>query len=76
MSGTTDVILLVYIRTNHLVKSRSFIFKEFANMSKNHHIKKYRVRQDFGDETQTSIYFIKDELQNSIETIISCIKIK
>ena len=34
MSGTTDVILLVYIRTNHLVKSRSFFFKEFANMSK------------------------------------------
>ena len=31
-----------------------------------------RVRQDVSDEIQTSIYFIKDELQNSIETHIYC----
>ena len=38
--------------------------------------KDFRDRQDVSDEIQTIIYFIKDELQNSIETNISCKKTK
>ena len=48
-------------------------------MPKSHHMKKvindlnifrkyFRVRQDVSDGIQTSIYFIKDELQTLIET--------
>ena len=51
-------------------------------MSKIHHMKgvmkylsvfrrKFRDRQDASDEIQTSIYFIKGELQNFIEKVIS-----
>ena len=36
--------------------------------------KYFRVRQEVSDEIQESIYFIKYELQNSIETNISCKK--
>ena len=36
----------------------------------------FRVRQDVSDEIQTSISFIKYELQTSIENIISSKKIK
>ena len=36
----------------------------------------FRVRQEVSDEIQTSIYFIKDELQTYIENNISCKKIK
>ena len=36
--------------------------------------KYFRVRQEVSDEIQTSIYFIKDELQTSIENNISCKK--
>ena len=32
----------------------------------------FRVRQEVSEEIQTSIYFIKDELQISIENHISC----
>ena len=56
-------------------------------MSKTNHTKKiiedlnvfrkyFWVRQEVIDEIQTSIYFIKDELQNSIENNIYCKKIK
>ena len=56
-------------------------------MSKIHHMKKvikdlnvfrkyFRFRQDVSDENKTSISFIKDELQTSIETNISCKKAK
>ena len=38
--------------------------------------KYFRVRQEVSDEIQTSISFIKYELQTSIENIISCKKIK
>ena len=38
--------------------------------------KYFRARKYFSDEIQTIIYFIKDELQNSIETNISCKKTK
>ena len=55
-------------------------------MSKINHMKKliedlnvfrgyFRVRQEDNDEIQTC-FFIKDELQNSIENNISCKKIK
>ena len=60
-------------------------FQEFANMSITHHTKKEieglnafrkysRVRQDVSNEIQTIIYFIKNELQTSIETNVSCKK--
>ena len=56
-------------------------------MSKIHHMKRviedlnvfrkyFRVRQDGSDEIQTSISFIKDNIQASIETNISCKKSK
>ena len=38
--------------------------------------KYFRVRQEVSDEIQTSIYFIKDELQTSIENNMSCKKRK
>ena len=37
--------------------------------------KNFRVRQEVSAEIQTSIYFIKDELQTFIETNTSCKKI-
>ena len=54
-------------------------------MSKSNHIKKvieelnvfrkyFRVRKEVSDEIQSSIYFIKDYLQTSIENKISCKK--
>ena len=56
-------------------------------MSKINHTKKviedpnvfrkyFRVRQEFSDEIQIRIYFIKDKLQTSIENNISCNKKK
>ena len=38
--------------------------------------KYFRVRQEVSDEIQTSISFIKDEPQNSIENNTSCKKRK
>ena len=69
MSGSTDVLFIVYIITIHLNKYSSF-FQEYANMSKINHMKKviqflnvfrkpFRDRQEVNDETQTSIYFIR-----------------
>ena len=77
MSGSTDVLFVVYIRTIHLTKYSSIYFQEFTIMSKINHTKKviedlnvfrkyFRLRQEVSDEIQTSIYFIRDELQNSI----------
>ena len=54
-------------------------------MSKTNHMKKviedlnvfkkyFRVRQEFSDKIQTIIYFIKGEIQTSIENNISCKK--
>ena len=81
MSGSTDVLFVVYIRTNHLTKS-SYIFQEFTNMSKINEMKKVfedlnlfrkdlMVRQEVSYEIKNIIYFIKDELQSSIENNIS-----
>ena len=83
MSVSTYVLFVVYIRTRYLTKYSSIFVQEFTNMSKINHMKKVieylnvfrnylRVRQDVSDEFKTSIYFIKDELQTSIETNISC----
>ena len=33
--------------------------------------KKFRARQDISDEIQTGIYLIRDEVQTSIEKVIS-----
>ena len=74
MSGSTDVLFFVYIRTSHLTKYSSIYFKEFTNMSKINHVKKviedlnvfrkyFRVRQEVSDEIQTMVSFIKNELQ-------------
>ena len=85
MSGSTYVLFVVYIIEIHMTKYSSIIFQEFTNMSKINHMKKViedlnvfrrylRVRQEVIDEIQTSIYFLKDELQISIKNIISCKK--
>ena len=61
------------------------MFQELTTMSKITHMKRvikdqcvfrrdFRVRQEVSEEIQTSIYFIKDELQISIENDISCKK--
>ena len=58
ISGSTDVLFLVYIRTIHL--KNTAIFQEFSNMSKINHMKKvieylnvfgkiFRVRQEVSD---------------------------
>ena len=68
-------------------KVQLYLFQEFTIMSKINHTKKviedlnvyrkyFRVRQEVSDEIQTIVYFIKDELQTSIENIISCNKRK
>ena len=82
MSGSTNVLFVVYIRTNHLIKSR-FIFQSFANTSKINHMEKviedlnvfgkcFKVRQKVGDEIQILISYIKNELQTSVETKRYC----
>ena len=81
MSGSTDVLFVVYIRTSHLTKHGSTVFQEFTSMSKITHMKKligdqyvfrryFQVRQEVNDEIQTIISYIKDELQISIENNI------
>ena len=73
MSGSTDVLSVVYIRTSHL-KNTAPLFQEFTNIYKINHmnkviedlnvlIKYFRVRQEVSDEIQISISFIKDDLQ-------------
>ena len=81
MSGSTDVLFVVYIRTSHLTKHSSTVFQEFTTIFKITHMKKviedqyvfrrdFKVIQEVNDEIQTSIYYIKDELQISIENHI------
>ena len=79
MSGSTDVLFVVYIRTRHLKKYSSISFQEFTNISKTNDMKKViedlnALRKHFSDETQTIISFIKDGIQNSIESNKSCKK--
>ena len=84
MSGSTDVLFVFNITTIHM-KKYSYIFQEFT--IKINHMKKliedsnvfrkyFRVRQEVSDEIQTSIPFIKYELQTSIQKYISCKKRK
>ena len=86
LSGSRDVLFVVYIRTNHMEKHSSTLLKEFTAMSKITHMKKaiedkyvfrrcFRVRQKFNDDIKISISFIKDDIQISIENNISCKKI-
>ena len=81
MALSTDVLFVVYIRTSHMTKHSSNYFQEFTTMSKITHMKKlieeqyvfrryFKVRQEVNDEIKTSIYYIKVELQNSIENNI------
>ena len=76
------MLLVVYIITSNLIESISVFDKGLSNMSKINHVKgimkdlsifrgKFRDRQDVSDEIQTNIYLIKDELQTSIEKLIS-----
>ena len=86
MSVSTNILLIFYIRTSHL-KNTALCFQEFTDMSKINHMKKvmedmnilrkyFGVRQEVSDDIQTSISFIKYELQKSIENHIYCKKIK
>ena len=81
MVVSTDVSFWVYIRTSHMTKHRSNLSQESTTMSKITHMRKviedqyvfrsdFRVRQEVNDYIQTIIYYIKDELQNSIENNI------
>ena len=85
MSGSKDILFVVYIRPSYLIKYSSNFFQEYDNMSKINNTKKaiedmnvfrkyFRVRQDFSEKIQTIISFIKYELQTSIENNISCKK--
>ena len=78
MSGSTDVFFVFCIRTSHLIKHSSNFFQEFTTMSKITHMKQviedqyvfrseFQFRQEVNDGIQTSISYIKYELQNSIE---------
>ena len=78
MPGSTDVLFVVYIRTNHLKNTALFIFKNSQPCPKIIHVQKvieymnvfgkyFRVRKEFSNKIQTSISFNKDKLQNSIE---------
>ena len=84
-SISTDVLFVSYIRTIHLTKYSSIFFKNSPTCKKINHIKKVienmnvfrkysRVRQEVSDEIQTSISFIKNDLQTPIENNISCPK--
>ena len=75
-------IIFLYIRTIHLTKHSSNFLQEFTTMSRITHMKKliedqYVFRRDLtiiqevDYEIQTSISYIKDELQISIEKYIS-----
>ena len=77
MAGSTGVLFVVYIRTSHL-KNIVLIFQELTIMPKTTHMKKviedhyvfrsdFKVRQEVNNGIKTSIYYIKDELQNPIE---------
>ena len=85
MSGSKDVLSVVYTRTKYLTKYR--FFQKLTNIYKFNHTKKLiedlnvfrkdlSVRQEVSDEIQISISFITDELQNFIEVDISCKKTK
>ena len=63
-------------------KIQLYFFQEFTSITKINHMKKviedlnvfrkyFRVRQEVSDEIQTVIYFIRYELQNTIENKIS-----
>ena len=79
MSGSTDLLFVVYIRKSHLKNTYIFfskIHQHFNNMKKviedmNVFGKYFRVGQEVSDEIQTNISFNKDKLQTSIENNIS-----
>ena len=77
MSGLTDVLSGVYIRTSHL-KNRALFFSKINNHVQNHSYEEsnedqyvfrsvFKVRQEVKYGIQTHISYIKDELQKSIE---------
>ena len=64
-----------------ILQNTALIFQEFTTMSKITHMKKlieyqyvfrryFKVIQEVNDEIQTNFYYIKDELQNSIDNNI------
>ena len=80
MSGSTDLLFVIYIRTIHMTKHSSNFFQEFTTMSKITYMKKlieeqyvfrryFKVRQEVNDEIQTIISYIKDELQILLKRI-------
>ena len=69
---------LLFIRRIHLKKHSSNVFQEFTTISKITHMKKviedqyvfrsdFKIKQEVNDGIQTSISYIKYELQISIE---------
>ena len=86
MSGSKNIVYGLY-QNKQFDEIQLCFVQYFSNMSKIHHVKKlfedlnvfrkyFRVRQDVSDEIQRNIYFIKNEIQTSIETNISCKKAK
>ena len=82
MSGSDNILLMVYIRTSNLTESISVLDKYFSHISGINHTKEtmnelYIFRkgsrdiQDVSDEIKTFVYLIKYELQTSIEEITS-----
>ena len=76
--GSSKVLFVVYIRTIHLTEHSYNCVEEFKIMTKTIIMKKVSdekkllksevmVRKDTNDEVQRSIYYIKDEIQTSIE---------
>ena len=77
MQGSTYVLFVGNIRTSYLKNTALICFQEFTNMPKITHMKKviedqyvcrseFKVIQEVNDGIQTSIYYFKDGLQNSI----------
>ena len=77
IKGSTDVLFVVYIRTSHLAKHSCNCFQEFKIMSKSTLVEKLFEEQNLlrsevmvKNKLMTKYknhYYIKDELQNSIE---------
>ena len=84
MLGSTYVLFVVYIRTSHLKNTDLFFSRihnpvqiqsyEESNWRSSVLRKYFRVKKEVSDEIQTSISFIKYELQTSIENNVSCKK--
>ena len=80
MTGSADVLFLVYIITSHMTKHRSNFFQEFTTMSKITHMKKvikdqyffrsdFKVIQEVNDGIQKLFIILKMSLKISLKII-------